>query len=256
MGSERDQLKKAFRATEACLDLDGIASFVLGGGDARSLQKAKAHVESCPRCSTEVALYRDFLERPPSAAEAADVEWIARELQERRPNLAVSAQDAVNHFARPPISETGMEKLRRLVTGWHLPALAVAAVALLAIGIVSIYRTAPEFAVPDLQPARDVRSGGIEVLFPSGDLESAPTELSWKAVRGADRYRVRLLEIDGHEFFRAEVRRTSVLLPHVDPPMIVPGKKLLWQVTALDSAGNILQSSPEVAFRVKPPAAR
>ena len=103
----------------------------------------------------------------------------------------------------------------------------------------------------DVPAGREVayRSSGITVIAPSGDLAVAPAQLEWTAVPEAMSYDVQVLEVD-----RANLWRTSTREPRVDVPaavsaQFVPGKTILWEVTARRDA-TVLAESGTQKFRV------
>jgi hypothetical protein len=87
-------------------------------------------------------------------------------------------------------------------------------------------------------------------LDPTGDLTKAPAALRWQAMSGAKRYRIRVMEVDQNELWQTESGEATVSLPAAVRATIVPGKTLLWQVTALDSAGNPVAASQILRFRL------
>jgi hypothetical protein len=98
-----------------------------------------------------------------------------------------------------------------------------------------------------------LRSEGVVALAPIGDLMRSPAELRWRTFPGASRYSVKLMEVDHSELWQASLEETAVLLPAAVREKVVPGKTLLWQVTALDGAGKALANSRLERFRLTPP---
>ena len=87
-------------------------------------------------------------------------------------------------------------------------------------------------------------------LSPTGDLKQVPVELRWQAFPEAARYLVTVMEVDRTELWKAESSQTSASLPTALLARIVPGKRLLWQVTAMDSAGRTVATSQLQSFRL------
>jgi len=95
-----------------------------------------------------------------------------------------------------------------------------------------------------------LRSEELVALDPTGDLTKAPAALRWQAMSGAKRHRIRVMEVDQNELWQTESGEATVSLPAAVRATIVPGKTLLWQVTALDSAGNPVAASQILRFRL------
>src|SRR5260370_11928061 len=94
------------------------------------------------------------------------------------------------------------------------------------------------------------RSEELVVAGPVGDLDEAPVELRWQAAPHSVLYSVRLFEVDETELWKAESSSTTVKVPPAIRAKIIPGKTLLWQVTALDSTGKAVATSQIQRFRV------
>lgn len=225
--------------TEPCLKLDELAGIAdLPGDDPRRL-----HLEGCPRCTSLVAAYRDFMAATttPAGADPRDAE--ARLAERLAREWGASAGDgnagASAHEALPGDRGGGLR--RRLEAWWSLPALrpalAVAVIAIVAGGV---------FLVPALRSrlveTPVLRGGRPDSLEAAVGFEVDPprpgpagTELSWGATAGAQRYQVILYSTDLVELSRLEpVAGTRLLLRRADlPAHVAPGTSLLWRVTAL-----------------------
>jgi hypothetical protein len=70
-------------------------------------------------------------------------------------------------------------------------------------------------------------------------------------VPGAVTYDVALVEVDGTTLWTAKTRSSRVDLPRAVSAKLVPGKTVMWQVTARGD-GNVLADSGLVKFRVVP----
>jgi len=84
------------------------------------------------------------------------------------------------------------------------------------------------------------RSQSLELLSPKGELKSAPQTLAWNAVPSAVRYHVRLMEVDKTVLWESTVPSPSVSLPSRIEGLILPGKRLVWAVDAIDAGGRSL----------------
>jgi hypothetical protein len=94
------------------------------------------------------------------------------------------------------------------------------------------------------------RSQSLAILAPAGDLQKAPEEVRWEPAPSAAAYRVRLMEVDGHELWGAQTVNTSVAFPPSVRALIVPAKTLLLAVTALDARGQKIAESDNTRFQV------
>ena len=84
------------------------------------------------------------------------------------------------------------------------------------------------------------RSQGVELIAPKGDLPKAPERLRWAAVAGAAQYRVKILEVDRVVLWQGTATSLAVHVPAEIQSKVLPGKRLLWEVEALDAGGNVL----------------
>jgi hypothetical protein len=182
-----------------------------------------AHVESCVRCQSELALFREMMavETSPSS------QWIAGRLRTSRQS---SAAGAVGR--RPSV------------------AYAIAAMLVVLVGIAAWMRfDEPSIAIPT---GTDVyRSARLEVIAPKDDVAQAPNELRWNGVPGATRYSVRILEVDATQVWSAETIETSVMLPREVSAQFRPGKLLRWSVSAYRN-DELLAKSETQNVRVQP----
>jgi len=242
--------KEALAPSEACLTLEDLVRL-----SNRSISReavARAHVAACARCQTELAMLREYQSATTLPDESAAVSWITAELERRFDQIK-----QIKVIARLPVSHS---TARERSTGWRrllLPrpirAAAFASAALLAAIVVGLNlrgSQAPELA-SDLVPGPQVfRSEELVAVGPTGDLKEVPAELRWQAIAAAARYRVKVMEVDRAELWQTESIRTSVILPAPIRAKIVPGKTLLWQVTAIDSASKPVADSQILRFRV------
>jgi hypothetical protein len=94
------------------------------------------------------------------------------------------------------------------------------------------------------------RSQEVELVGASGELAQPPTTLEWKAFAGAVTYKVAIMEVDQTALWSADSKETKVEVPGSMRAKMLPGKPLLWQVTALDLQGRILATSQSQRFVV------
>lgn len=197
MSDAREQWRNALAPAAGCIDVARLGEEL----DAAS----RAHLETCVRCQSELALHREMQES--SAEEIAAGEWIAAELHRR-------AASNVTPF-RP--------RSARVLY-------AVAAALIVAVGIGAFLMREP--SLDPMGGPGVYRSARLEAIAPIGDLAQPPNELRWSAVPNASRYQVKIVEVDGTLVWSARTTRTDVALPSDVIAQFAPGKSLLWDVQA------------------------
>ena len=209
-----------FGATPECLSVEQLAA-------AECDAAAMRHLEGCAYCRNELALLQSFTSAEPSAIEAPAVRWIATETRRRG------------------VEQTREKSIWERLTGWMprggarwAPAGAFAAIVLLIGSGVYLLR-------PDRPESGDTvwRSASVAVIRPAGEQKAAPTEIAWRPVAGAQRYHVRLLEVDRTEVWSADTESTQIAIPPGIASQLQPGRTLLWQVTAKGPSGAIAESN-------------
>ena len=173
-----------------CLDEETLAAAVDGTVDPVRRSAVTAHLSTCARCRSAVAAVSRIMADGAVAAEAAA-------LDRQRPT-------------------------RR----WHLP-LSLAAAAALALLLVWP-RPVDNGAAIHRDPT--ITAGSTPVpLSPIGTVADG-RRMHWRAVAGADRYRLTLFDAQGHVLFETQLADTALTLPDSVAP--VPGRALLWKVEA------------------------
>lgn len=204
---------------------------------AESLTAAeREHVAHCVRCEAEMALWQQFKADEAAADEGAAVQWVAAETRRR---LKAPADD------RKPAGWSGWIGSLRPRT----LALAATLLVVAAIGYVTWDGGVPSLTNP-AAGALIYRSGGVQLIAPSGDVAALPVELRWAPTAEAARYDVELREVDGTVVWRGSVAETHVALPASVAAQIVPGRTFLWQVKATTSDGAVLAESETGRFRM------
>lgn len=224
--SERAVWKSALAPTAECIPLEQLGSALS--------EMQRTHLASCPRCQAELALWEEFDTSAPVEAEGAAVTWIAREL-ERRSVAPPAAAPWWKAWARTP--------------AWRLSG-ALAALVVLA-GVTAFLSRNRGVLEPGGSTAPVYRSQAVVVSTPLGDLDAAPAEFRWQAVPGAVTYIIEVLEVDRHSLWKADTHETHAAVPAQVRRLILPGKTLVWEVTAKDGAGASLGTSGAQKFRLK-----
>jgi len=241
--TDRDILKSTLAATPQCLAPEQLEALLDG-------KHSNPHLAQCPRCQAELAMLKSFETGAPLPDEGAAVAWIGAHLDRQLDNIKSPSRGRlarpVNQSAGPQGSWLawmfGFGGMR-----WVLPAAAVAAIA-----IASAVLLRPTKA-PDLQANAGgqspiYRSQEIQVIGPVGDLQQVPQELRWQQFAGAVAYRVVLMEIDRSQLWTSETKEMAAEIPIFARAKMLPGKPILWQVTALDSQARVLGTSQVQKF--------
>jgi hypothetical protein len=94
------------------------------------------------------------------------------------------------------------------------------------------------------------RSQQVDLVAPLGEVSFAPKELQWKSFANASKYKVEVMEVDHALLWSTETNYISLTIPASIRAKMLPGKPVLWQVTALDSSGRVLAVSQVQRFSV------
>jgi len=235
--ADRDILKSSFAATPECLTPAQLETLADG-------KKTHPHLAGCPHCQAELAMLKSFESGTPLLDEGAAVAWISSQLDRQLENIKNPSRARAR--AATQNLETQDSWLARTfgLRGWRwaLPAAAVAAAVV--VGVI-LLRPPKE---PDLQANAGghttvYRSQEIPVVGPIGEVSQVPRTLQWQAFPGTQLYKVVVMEVDNSPLWSAETKETSVEVPASLRAKILPGKPILWQVTAVDGQGRVLGTS-------------
>lgn len=225
---DRETLKELFGPTEECLPVEQIAAW-------RENRDAvtQAHLASCTYCASQQAAYFAFLHPAEARTEALPVNWVANRIP--MPWAAAAARPSW---------------LARFFAMRALPTLAIAMAALVITVGLGLRSRTTVFSAQDLLQSAE-RSQSIELIAPKGDLDKAPGELRWAAVAGAAQYKVKIMEVDHVLLWQATTASLMLPVPAGVQSKSLPGKRLIWQVEALDAGGREIAQSSQ-SFRKKP----
>jgi len=228
--------RDAVSASNECPSLEVLEKVMEGSSPDPA---SEAHVADCPHCQSEISMLRKFEYSVPSEDEGAAVAWIAAQLE--RNQQARSAQPA--KLAVVPFWRTM----------FRVPYMAAAAALIAAIAIgISMYVSEdhkPGIGGPVV--GTNFRSGEIQLTTPSGDLNQAPEQLSWKTWPDAASYRVEItgIDIDHTVVGNGLTTQSSFTVTPEMKAKMLPGKPLEWTVTAMDATGKELATG-KGRFRV------
>lgn len=201
-----------------------------------------AHVRTCPRCSTELALLRTFEESTPLPQEGAAVSWITAQL-ERNPAYKAKAGGSIR---RPERAKN------RLIAFFPQLASAFALIAVVAIGLV--FYQSQRTREPGLEGpigGSDVyRSGQLEITEPVGDIAQLPSAIRWEPVANASKYAVTLVEVDKTVLWSGTSFDNFMTITPELANRIQNRKPILLEVEAQDSSGKVLARSSPIRFRL------
>jgi hypothetical protein len=248
---ERRQWKAALATTEDCLTVEELSRHADGSLPDGAKTRASSHLDRCVRCQTELAMLKEFELATPRAEELAAVSWVAAELKRRSSEIGHAAPNPASSRSMPSLVST--VGLRNIFASRRVSSAALSLAAMLVAIAAGFYLTTAKepILVSDGSTGQTVlRSQGVVALAPKGDLAQSPTELRWQPVAGADHYSVKLMEVDRVELWQGLSKEPSVTLPPAVREKIVPGKSLLWQVTALNVSGQAVATSQVERFRV------
>jgi hypothetical protein len=232
----RDDWKRELAATHDCVPLERF-------GEALTAQE-RDHVAHCVRCESEMALWEEFRDATPSADEGGAVQWIVADLGRRGVGSAAPA-------GRPSIGQAARVWWASWAALLRPQALAAVAGALLAVVSIGYVLQDREPSIGDAPAGEVYRSARIDVAGPTGDLSTPPTGFHWVSVPGADSYDVQVLEVDRTILWRTSTREPRVDVPPAVAARFVPGKTILWHVTARRRDGTAMAQSGTERFRVR-----
>ena len=209
--------------------------------DGKATEAVGKHASTCSHCQTELALIKQFVEAEPTAEEAVAVRQIEKQLRAAP--------------AWRPVPEAKPKRGR--FTGWlSTPIAGLAAAGAVALLVAGLWFTSPSRLGEQPADSGLTRAMGVEGIEPLGDLERAPSRLSWRAVPGAAAYDVSLLDIEEKTVWTAKRQSATELpLPASASNLMTNRKTLFWQIAAYDAKGKLMVSSGPQRFRVVPPTA-
>ena len=241
--TERDLLRSTLAAGPECLSPEQLEALV------SAETPIHPHIAQCPRCQAELTLLKSFMTSEPLPDEGASVAWISAHLERQRDSIKNPARRSSPTSAALKIQNGRLANLFRWPTlRWVVPVTVAAA----AVVVVSVALLRPSKA-PELQadlgrqPAI-YRSQEVQVVAPIGDVAEIPQELRWQTFTGADTYKVVIMEVDHSELWSTQTRANSIAIPATVRAKMLPGKPILWQITALTPQGQVAATSQVQKF--------
>jgi hypothetical protein len=214
-----DQLRAAFQPAPDCPDIGELGRYLhQPEGCPPSIG---AHVSQCFVCQAELELMRQFDSAEILPEEELPLKHITQKLAKAR------VPPKRDHKARI----------------W-----AAAACLLVTSGAVYYWRQAEP--VISGGPSQVLRTQQLRLTMPAGDQTSVPAGFRWEPFAGAASYHLKVMEVDRTTIWENKVNGPGVTTPTTLAAKIVPGKTLLWEVSALDSVGHTIATSEALAFRI------
>jgi hypothetical protein len=243
---DADLLRDALGPGKDCPSIEDLGLYLEQKGDQTWRGSLKSHLSACTHCRTELNLLQEFQSGEVSAQEAEAVQAVTAQLARRSAKIFASAPEA------PPLRRPWWKEV--FTASWISPAsVALAGILLMAgVGLEMRKGAAPTLHTGNNSESEVLRSSALTVSSPVGDLSHAPADVQWQPVAGAAKYQVRLLEVDRSPLWQAETTATRIGLPAHIRARLVPGKTVLCEVIAIESAGAKIADSEIVRFRVAP----
>jgi hypothetical protein len=213
-------MREALRHGDDCPTVEILIEAMEHGAAGRPA--IASHVEKCPACQTELAMFRGFEAGKVRADEREAVDSIVRRLRrETEPGPAVTFWPRILGWLTP-VRMGGLAL--------------VAAAILLTVGLSTQWQT--RRGVSDSLPESGVtRSAAIRGISPQGEVAAFPEQIRWEPVPGAVEYDVTLSEVDRNVIFHKTFTTPALEVPTDIRRIIVPGKTVLLLISARNAAG-------------------
>jgi hypothetical protein len=238
----RSSLNQALKGKDDCLTLQELEQL------AEDSSLENSHLVECPRCQTELSLLRSFESNEPLPDEGAAVAWISKRLDQRLDEIKRGTPLSAH---RAPEREGWFSRIfQGSGIRWMVPVSVALVVAVL--GIVLMHRSQePQLRADAGNGPAIYRSQEIQVIGPTGEVAEAPKTLQWKPLPAPSRYKISIMEVDETPLWTGETNDSTFTIPVSTRVKILPGKPVLWRVTALDDQGRVQATSQVQRFYVR-----
>jgi hypothetical protein len=237
----RSSLNQALKGKDDCLTLQELEKLV------EDSALKNSHLAGCPRCQTELSLLRSFESNEPLPDEGAAVAWISKHLDQR---LGEIKQGTSSRAPATPTEGWFSGFFRGPGMRWLVPVSVVLLLIVLGIGLTHRSQE-PQLRADAGNGPVLYRSQEIQVIAPTGEVTEAPKTLQWKPVPGLTRYKISIMEVDESLLWSGETNDSTLTIPVSTRVKMLPGKPVLWRVTALDDQGRVLATSQLQRFSVR-----
>lgn len=216
---------------EQCIDVERIGEVLKLPSD----HPDRRHADTCPRCASIAASYRDFV----TAEGLAD-----SGIEQARPALDAHIRDGAARWSPPGTTSSAARASQWF--GFRRPLVLVTSAAVV-IAAVALWRMQ--------RPQDDVLRDGAATHAPFALNEAevradGSIRLSWTPMPGADQYQVRIYGPEMSEIYRSAA--TSETMLTIDrsalPARLPPTLDATWQVDAL-AGGDVIETSAPGSIR-------
>jgi hypothetical protein len=244
---ERDLLREALARPAGCPPLERLIDAAFAPRPNEAERALLDHASACVACAGELELARAFDGEGRSAEESAEIAWIASHV-----DVAAGRKgaDALAPLARVLPMRRPAKRRESATTSAPWPRWAAAALVLVGLGVALRWNAAPRPpSLPD-GPISDVVRGAELVLEgPVGDADGEPREFRWRAVAGAESYRLEVRDVAGELLYAAESRGTVLATPAELADTLESRVSYSWTVVARGAGGTELTRSTPAIFR-------
>jgi hypothetical protein len=228
--------RDAVSATADCISMEELHQLL---EDTSSHVNRARHVDGCPHCQADLALIKNFESPNPNDEEAAAVAWIVAKLSQtsREAALPFAPPARKNHFWRPP---------------YLLGGVAAALAVVLGVSLFMHYQAGRPVPIVEPSALQTMRSASLYLTAPSGSVLQTPSSFQWESLQGARSYSIEVMEVDGSILWSGQAG-ANVLVVNPDlAKKLQPNRVFIWKVTARDSSGNVVATSNQERFIIKP----
>jgi hypothetical protein len=223
-----------------CPAIEDLEQVMTGAID--SSTAVARHVHSCSYCQTELRMLQAFS----AGGDGQTSDEVNQVISRLRANPG-------KVFPKREAAEASVPwwKAAFSVRGIAQASLAAAVVLLVAAAVLRVHTVkSPSMQALNQTSQEIFRSGSFDLVEPVGDLQEPPKEIRWEKVENAANYRVRLLEVDKSEIWKAETAENHIDLPPPVRVRIVPAKTLFCEVEAVNSSGIKVSGTGLIRFRL------
>ncbi len=227
--------------TDDCPSLEGLLAALSDGNLPKEFEE---HLAACPRCESEVALYREYERAEVNPSQEEDLNWIVGRLGD-------GASAFEPDSPRQRISTGPLRSVLDWLTGGGWRPLAPVGAALLAAVLLLVVTPTGPGRVGELQDPGVVRSSDLQLTAPLGTLTEAPRELAWEVPKGVAKFVIRVYEVDRTQLWEGQSQEGSIRIPESIRSQMTVGRRFLWQVVALDESGKQTGASEMADFEIR-----
>lgn len=202
-------------------DSDIESRYLAGALSAQESEAFEEHYFSCDRCFAAV---------------------------KRGTEIRAAMSPALSEVSTPEPRVMPILSGRRRFRPWQ-PALAAAALVVVALGIGKVATRQPVSESTVASPAIDASRGAARPFTVSSHATSTVLAAAWSPLTTAHSYRVRLLAIDGSLLFERETADTAIMLSR---ELVRDKTPVYWEVQALDALRSVVATSPVVQAQTSP----